>query len=169
MTPIRTVIALVSPLLLLATISASVSAADSKPVELEELAWIAGDWVGGDEETLIQEQWTTAAGGSMMGMFRLVQGDKVVFYEFMSIENSVDGPILRIKHFNPGLIGWEEKDESVVFDLTKYASYREVFETEKDGDLEQLVFERDGDELVITLIKPAKDSRSEFRYQKAHP
>ena len=165
----RTATALASLLLLLATFSAPLRAAGSQSVELKELAWIAGDWVGGDEETLIQEQWTEPAGESMMGMFRLVQGDKVVFYEFMSIELGIDGPVLRIKHFNPGLVGWEEKDESVVFDLTEFGPNRAVFETEKDGDPEHLAFERNGDELVITLIKPAKDSRSEFRYQLVHP
>lgn len=130
------------------------------------MAWITGEWVGGDEDSLIEEHWSVPAGDSMMGMFRLLQGGEVVFYEFMSIEGSPKGPVLRIKHYHQALKGWEEKDDSVVFDLIELGELRAVFETEVEGDPEQLVYERAGDELVITLLKPAKDSRSEFRYQR---
>ena len=145
---------------------ASTAVAQATQVTVADMSWIAGEWVGGEDGTLIEEHWSEPAGDNMMGMFRMLQGDKVVFYEFMSIEGGATGPVLRIKHFHPALKGWEEKDESVVFDLVEHTESRAVFATEIDGDPEQLVFERTGDQLVITLIKPAKDSRSEFRYQR---
>jgi len=136
---------------------------------LTDLAWIAGDWVGAAGDSFIQEQWSAPQGDDMMGMFRLVQDGKVVFYEFMTIRQEASGPVLRIKHFDPGLVGWEEKGESIVFDLQEIGDHRAVFETEKDGDPERLIFERGDNELVITLEKPAKDTRTPFRYRLQIP
>jgi hypothetical protein len=42
---------------------------------VEELGWLAGDWVGRTDETFIQEQWSRPEGDSMIGMFRLVAAE----------------------------------------------------------------------------------------------
>jgi len=141
----------------------------STAASLADLSWIAGDWVGGDDDSFIQEQWSAPEGNDMMGMFRLIQGGDVGFYEFMTITRDATGTVLRIKHFDPGLVGWEEKTDSVVFGLVKVGTHRAVFETEKDGNPERLVYERHQDELVITLEKPAEGTRTPFRYQLQNP
>ena len=151
--------------LLIPAFAGLLEATEPPSTVLTDLAWIAGDWVGGEDGTSIQEQWSAPEGNNMMGMFRLVQEGKVVFYEFMSIEQEDHGPVLRIKHFNPGLVGWEEKADSVVFELQEIGDHKAVFETLKDENPERLVYERHQDELVITLEKPAKGTRTPFRYQ----
>jgi hypothetical protein len=151
-------------------IASPLVAAESSPsADLADLAWIAGDWVGQEDDSLIQEQWSAPEGSDMMGMFRLIQAGEVVFYEFMTITRTESGTVLRIKHFDPGLVGWEEKAESVLFDLKEVADHRAVFETEKDGNPERLVFERFENELSITLEKPAKGTRTPFRYRLQEP
>ena len=85
------------------------AAAATPPTSLTDLAWIAGDWMGGESDTLIHEQWSTPEADDMMGMFRLIESGRIVFYEFMTITQEDSGPILRIKHFDSGLVGWEEK------------------------------------------------------------
>jgi len=134
-----------------------------------DLGWLAGDWVGREGDSYIQEQWSVPQGKDMMGMFRLIQAGEVVFYEFMTLTRDASGTQLRIKHFDPGLVGWEEKADSVVFRLVEAGDQRAVFETEKDGNPERLVFERSQNELVITLVKPAEDVRTPFRYQRQDP
>lgn len=145
------------------------SAGPDKAATLADLAWIAGDWVGEEGDTRIEEIWSKPDGGAMMGMFRLVQNDQPVFYEFMAIELTDGGPVMKIKHFNPDFVGWEEKQESVVLELKELTSRKAVFEAERDGNPEFLTYERTGDALVLTLEKPAKDSRSEFRFKRAEP
>jgi hypothetical protein len=95
--------------------------------KVEDLLWLAGDWVGEKDGALIEEQWSALAGNAMMCMFRWVDGDEVRFYEFVTIEEEEDGVRLRIKHFNPGLVGWEEKDESVAFSLVQLEEQKAVF------------------------------------------
>jgi len=149
--------------------SRSLSACPDKTTSLADLAWIAGDWVGEEGDTRIEEIWSKPDGGAMMGMFRLVQNDQPVFYEFMSIELTDGGPVMKIKHFNPDFVGWEEKQESVVLELKELTTHKVIFEAERDGNPEFLTYELTGDVLVVTLEKPAKDSRSEFRFQRAKP
>jgi len=162
--------AAVALLLLIPWIASPLVGAESpQPASLADLSWMAGDWVGGEGDSLIEEQWSAPEGNDMMGMFRLIQEDNVVFYEFMTITLGPSGIVLRIKHFDPGLVGWEDKTDSVVFDLQEIGDHRAVFETVKDGNPERLVFERSQDELVITLEKPADGTRTPFRYRLKNP
>ena len=62
-----------------------------------------------------------------MCMFRRIQSGKVRVYEFVTIEQEDEELVLRIKHFNPGLIGWEEKDDSVAFTLVELNGEKAVF------------------------------------------
>ena len=55
----------------------------------------------------------------MVGYFRLVRDNKPVFYEILTlleVEGSVD---LRLKHVNPDMTGWEEKNGFVTFRFVK--------------------------------------------------
>ena len=56
----------------------------------------------------------------MVGMFKLLDGDEVSFYELllMTVE---DGSLsLKVKHFNPDFSAWEEKGDFVNFRLVKF-------------------------------------------------
>lgn len=66
-----------------------------------------------------EESWLPPAAGRMVGVFRLVRGDSVQFYELVSLVEEEGSLVLRLKHFEPDLAGWEEKDESVDFPLVR--------------------------------------------------
>lgn len=83
----------------------------SPAASIDEIAWIAGHWHGEAFGGKIEEVWSQPAGGAMMGMFRLVQGDDVGFYELMLLREEAGSLAFRLKHFNSDLKGWEEKDE----------------------------------------------------------
>jgi hypothetical protein len=54
----------------------------------------------------------------MMGMFWWDRDGRPWFFELVTIEpGAEDTLLLRIKHFHPGLVGWEEREESVRFVL----------------------------------------------------
>jgi hypothetical protein len=105
------------------------------PIEsISQLDWLTGTWEGDGLGGTCEEIWSRPQAGVMMGMFRLIKGGALAFYEFMTIEQEVDHLVLRIKHFDRGLIGWEKQDEvhesrsltqgemSVVFDGISYSS-----------------------------------------------
>jgi hypothetical protein len=160
----RSAIAL-SALLFTAAHAWAAQAPDRRACGLADLAWIAGDWRGEVGGGTIEEQWSAPAGGSMMGMFRYVKDGTTHLYEFLTIEQGTNGPVLRLKHFNPGLVGWEEKAEAVTCPLVHAAPNEAVFDSGGEN-LVRLTFRRAGDTLTVTLDrkKDGKASASEFRY-----
>ena len=62
-----------------------------------------------------------------MGMFRLVNDDKVNFYELMVLEESEGSLVLRVKHFSSDFKAWEEKEESLSFRLVRLGDKQAFF------------------------------------------
>jgi hypothetical protein len=126
--------------------------------QLEGLAWLEGYWSGqvnGDE---VDEVWAKAAAGAMMGMFRCVREGKVRFYEFMTIAKGPEQIDLTIKHFDPALVGWEDKDDAARFVLTESTGKRAVFHQSSGDKQLWLVYESpDGSELKI-YFRPIENS-----------
>jgi hypothetical protein len=83
---------------------------------LDEMAWLAGRWVGEGLGGELEETWAPPAGGQMVGHFRLLREGRPVFYEIMLMDEVEDGVRMRVKHFDPGFVGWEEKDAWVEFE-----------------------------------------------------
>ena len=89
------------------------------PAQIEDLHWLVGHWegegIGGNPST---ESWLAPFGNAMIGTFVQSDGDdSVMFTEHMQILERDDSLVLLIKHFNPDLTGWEEKDDVVAFPL----------------------------------------------------
>jgi hypothetical protein len=57
----------------------------------KDLSWLAGRWEGASGGGTFEEHWTTSVGGVMIGMGRLVKGDKTIFTEFLKIVETKDG------------------------------------------------------------------------------
>ena len=77
---------------------------------IESAYWLAGRWVGEGLGGELEETWSTPASGQMVGHFRLVNGGVVAFYEIMLLDVVDGGLRMRVKHFNPNFVGWEERD-----------------------------------------------------------
>ena len=99
----------------------------TSPRSLAELSWLAGPWTGKGLGGDVELHWTRPVGGSMAGMFRLVQNGATGFCEFLMIEQSDKGVTLRFQHFNPGYAAWE-KSGPLVLDLTEVTATRAVFQ-----------------------------------------
>lgn len=89
--------------------------------QVEDMNWLAGHWVGEALGGTVEEIWSPPRGGAMMGMFRLVKDAETVFYELMTIVPENGSLVLRLKHFNADLTGWEEKQDTVDFPLVEVA------------------------------------------------
>jgi hypothetical protein len=67
-------------------------------------------------------------GYSMISSYRCVKDGKVVSYEFVVIEQGENVPLMKLRHFNPGSIGWEDKNSSLEYSLVELGKYKAVFE-----------------------------------------
>jgi hypothetical protein len=136
------------------------------PSNIEDLAWIDGRWSGYYGEERIEEHWSKPDGGTIMGMFRWFRDGKVYFFELFTVEEEENSLVLRIKHFHPGLEGWEEKNDSVTFDLTEMGKTRVVWSRRDKGPM-WLIYEKDWDRLQGWFEKPddEPDKVARFDYQ----
>ena len=125
---------------------------------MEDLEWLEGHWsgqAGGDE---VDEVWAGAAAGAVVGMFRSTAAGKVRFYEFMTITKDSDRIGLTIKHFDPDLVGWEEKDGAARLVLTESTDRRAVF-YQASGDKHLWLIYEGSDEAGLRIyFRPVENS-----------
>ena len=111
--------------------------------KLENIKWIAGNWKGEAFGGQTEENWSEPSGGSMMATFKLIDNNKVAFYEIEIIREVENSLILQLKHFDNDLKDWETKDETVDFPLKEITANKVVFEGmtfEKINDNEMNVY-----------------------------
>lgn len=142
----------------------------SQPIEasVDALAWLSGRWVGADGPNRLEEVWTAPEAGMLLGMFRWLRDGAPRFYELMSVEPEVTGLVFRIKHFDPGLKGWEEKDDAVTLDLVACSEDGAVFL--KRGERRWMVYRREAEtgELLCWFETEASPHAAgdEFHYSR---
>lgn len=88
---------------------------------LEDAGFLVGSWTGTAFGQRFEEVWNPPSAGSMVGMFKLYDGDEVSFYELLvlSIE---DGTLsLKVKHFDADFTAWEDRPDYVNFRLVSMA------------------------------------------------
>jgi hypothetical protein len=138
------------PVLLCATLGASLAAADDTSSAVRQLrdgqapgkatiadfAWLEGDWVAVGSGGMTLKSYSAPAHGQMMGMFRLTTEGGIRFYEFVVLSEGDGTVTYQLKHFRADLTGWEEKDEHVAFplvELTPEAAYFAGMTIERTG------------------------------------
>lgn len=95
---------------------------------IDDFAWIAGHWRGEALGGAFEETWNPPFGGTMMGMFKFVKDDNVGFYEIITLLKENDTWLVRLKHFDNSLVGWEEKGESMEFPLVSLSDSEAIFD-----------------------------------------
>jgi hypothetical protein len=134
--------------------------------EIRNLAFMAGKWTTKSEWGDMEENWSEPFGNSMMCSYRCVKDGKVVFYEFIVIEQTESGPVMKLRHFSPGNIGWEEKDRPYEYPLMFLEPDRARFE--RPDKKTALTFYRTSPQMMNVILerqdKDGKWVQDEFDY-----
>lgn len=137
--------------LLLVLATASVSAYCQVPEKvIANLAFMSGKWKTETAWGEMEEHWSEPLGNSMMCSYRCVKDGKVVFYEFIVIEQD-SVPVMKLRHFSPGNIGWEEKDKPYEYPLTFLDPDRARFE--RPDKKTALTFYRTGPDTMKVILE----------------
>ncbi|QYU69663.1 hypothetical protein J4558_05875 [Leptolyngbya sp. 15MV] len=137
------------------------------PATIAEAAWLVGDWVGsGIGGAGASEVWLPPTGPTMVGLFVQEQADgSIMFTEHMYLSEDAGSLVVKLKHFNPDLTGWEEKDGMVRFRLLSIEPCAAYFAS--------LTYRCDGDDglLVAVRMKSEGDTVNElvFRFRRRQP
>lgn len=125
--------------------------------KVTDFAWLEGYWQAEALGGTANEIWSAPASGTMVGMFRLVKDGEAAFYEIFTLTEEDETVVLRLKHFNSNLTGWEEKDETVDFPLVAFNKDQAWF----DG----LTYQRRGpDEIQVYLAMHTEDGVREVPF-----
>ncbi len=126
---------------------------------LADLSWMSGDWQtapGGRRQ--IEEHWTSAAGGSMMGVSRTVAGDKTVEFEYLRIEQRDDG-IYYVAHPKARCPGTD-------FKLTRASTNEAVFENPQHDFPKRIIYRKTGDGLTASIDAGEGSKGMSFAFKK---
>ena len=106
---------------------------------LEDMKWLTGQWSGnGIGGAPAYESWLPPTGKTMVGSFVQMADDETIrFTEHLYLMEEEGTLVLRLKHFNADLTGWEEKDDMLTFRLVAIgpcAAYFHALTLRCDGE-----------------------------------
>lgn len=84
---------------------------------LADVSWLVGNWEGEAFGDVFEEVWNPPSSGSMVGMFKMRDGDDINFYELLLLKEEEGSLSLLVKHFTEDFVAWEEKEDLVRFRL----------------------------------------------------
>ena len=109
---------------------------------LADAEWLVGSWDGEAFGSKFEQTWNPASNGSMVGMFKLLDKDKVAFYELLLLVEEEGSLSLKVKHFSEDFTAWEDRSDYIKFPLVKMEenalhfsglSFNKISDTEIDG------------------------------------
>jgi len=148
---------MIAALLLVAVMTGGGMTSD-KP-DLQTLRWLAGSWHGEGLGGHLEEHWTSASAGTMIGVFRLVSNDKVRVIEYIMITAESERIAYRFKHFHTNYTTWEQ-DAPLEFTLVECTDSKAVFHSEipSQHSPRRITYElTDQDHLQITVESSAQN------------
>ena len=142
----------------LALLTMLLNAAEPAP-SVADLGWLSGAWKMEVNGRLIEEQWTTPAGGSMLGVSRTIKNGKMVEFEFLRIEER-EGTLVYIAQ--PRGVPPTE------FRLVSAASNEWVFANPKHDFPQRIRYRRNPDGSVTARVEDESGKKgSNFQYTRA--
>jgi len=136
--------------------------ATSPKATLDDVGWIQGHWKGEAFGGITEEIWSPPMGDSMMFVFRLINDNRVQFYEVGGIRQVDETLLMQLKHFHGDFKGWEEKDNTIDFKLVKIEDSKVYFE----GLTFEKISENEMNVYVVIDEKEGKIQEVKFNYKK---
>lgn len=143
----------------------------SPPATHEQVDWLIGQWSGdGIGGAPAMESWLPPSGPTMVGTFvQTKRGDDgsedIMFTEHMYLMEEEGTLVLRLKHFNADLTGWEEKDGMLTFRLVAIEECVAYFHA--------LTLRCDGENGLVAAVRMKSDKLEPqelvFRFKRSEP
>lgn len=116
--------------------------------DIEQLTWLTGCWRQSDAEPGTGEQWSTLAGGTMLGTSRTVKGGRTVSYEFMQLRQ-IDGGDL-------AFIALPSGQDRTEFQLERISTTEAHFVNPDNHFPQRIRYFRKGDDQLLARIEGAR-------------
>lgn len=121
------------------------------PATIDAISWLAGDWVGTVGGNNVEERWTAAAGGAMIGSSRSTRGTSMVEFEFLCIAQRAGGLVYTAMPNGGG---------TTDFLSTKVSANSITFENPEHDFPRAIVYTRNADGGVDVVVSGAPGARA---------
>ena len=127
---------------------------------IQRAAWLQGCWAQTTPTGSVEESWTTAKGGSMIGVGRTIRDGKMTAYEMIVLREQ--GDRLAYEAHPSG-------QRSATFLSTRISPSALVFENPAHDFPQEVGYRLDGDTLLAWIrgTQNGKERRIEFPYTRA--
>lgn len=127
--------------------------------EINELAWLSGSWKLDSGGKLIEEHWSSPAGGAMIGMSRSVKDGKTVSFEFLRIER---------REASLSYIAQPQGAPPVAFRLASFDHDEILFENPKHDFPQRIRYRHNQDGSITARIEDMSGQKGmDFHYSRA--
>lgn len=150
---------------LFAGLSSRLPAQASAPAtaSVSGLGFLAGHWVGSSTSGIAMEaMWTAPSGNNVLGTMRQMKEGRASMYEILVAEQAGSGVSLRVKHFNPGLTGREEKDVSDHYAVIELGHDRMLLEKIGGNGTARIAWEKRPGPVLAATRGTLKDGKWTF-------
>ena len=117
--------------------------AASPAASVDDLGWLAGDWVSEADGRWTEESWSAPRGGIMLGHSRSGSGDSVREFEFLRLEAGADGV--------PAYLAQPGGRPATAFRLTAREGTSATFDNPGHDFPQRIRYVRTGDSMVATI------------------
>ncbi len=137
----------------------------SPPASIGQMWWLEGLWQGeGIAGAPATENWLPPVGDTMVGTFiQQTAAGGIMFTEHMQIMPEGNSLVLKLKHFNPDLTGWEDKDGMASVRLLRLEHCLAQFQA--------LTLRCDGPDRLVAAVRMKSDAPEPkellFRFDRA--
>lgn len=135
-------------------------AREAKPT-LSDFAWLAGCWEDNRNGRMREENWTKPAGGTMLGIGRMVKDGRTVEYEFMRL------------HEENGDVFFTAKPSGQPEATFKLASLNDgvaIFENAQHDFPQRVIYRQQPDGSLVARIEGERDGKKrgiDFPFKRA--
>jgi hypothetical protein len=136
------------------TVAAAASAGGS--ADLADLRFLSGEWRGESGKAAIEEHWTEAAGGTMLGLSRTLVSGKTAAFEYLRIVERPDGVFY---------VAQPNGRPPTEFKMTRLAAGEAVFENPAH-DHPKIIRYRLSEGMLVAEVE-GDEGKQEFRFKKS--
>lgn len=124
---------------------------------ISDIRFIEGSWKATTADRSIDAVWSSPSGESITGYVRVMKDGKVSLYELFAFEKNEHGLVALVRHFRPGLIAMEEKDNPNHYNFLEAGNGRAIFE--KEGEATRVLYEKRSDNQFAIVIGKQEDGK----------
>jgi len=113
------------------------------PARITDLAWMTGTWSAPVGPNTLEENWTSASGGSIASMVRMTGPGGVSMWEVITIEEKDGSLVMNLQQWNAGFEPRTPKAQKM--ELVEIGDKRVKFKAVTEGSMTSLGYSRSAD------------------------